>query len=118
MTLGDARARLARRQEQVVAALVAGGEVPEGFDARRLRVQARSLIAKRRGVVARLRPDAAAAAYPDLVELFAAYAAERTEPPPSYRADANDFADWLRRQGRMRSDVREPWWRRLVRARR
>ncbi|MFG1947926.1 hypothetical protein [Nonomuraea sp. NPDC048826] len=117
---GDAeerRGRLAERQERLLAALVAGGEAPEGFDAGRLRVQARSLVAKRRSVVARLRPDAAAAAGRDLVALFDAYAADRAGPPSGYRADADDFADWLRRQGRMRPAERKPWWSRVLRRR-
>ncbi|WP_431895710.1 hypothetical protein [Nonomuraea sp. bgisy101] len=95
----DVRARLEAAQAGVVAALVAGGAPPAGFDEVRLAVQARSLLGKRRGIVARLRPDAAAAAGPRLVDEFAAYAAARTEPPPRYRADADDFADWLRARG-------------------
>lgn len=114
-TAGEARRRLGERQGAVVAALVGGGEVPEGLDAGRLRVQARSLVAKRRSVVARLRPEVAAAAGEDLAVLFAAYAAERAEPPSGYRADADDFAEWLRRQGRLPAARRRPWWSRLLR---
>ncbi|MFI6712024.1 hypothetical protein ACIBF7_36690 [Nonomuraea sp. NPDC050478] len=110
----EPRRRLAERQGRVVAALVAGGEVPEGFDAERMRVQAWSLVAKRRSVVARLRPDAAAAAGEDLVALFAAYAAERAEPPSGYRADADDFAAWLRRRARTRPAGSRLWWSRLL----
>jgi hypothetical protein len=110
------RERLGFAQGRVVAALVAGGEVPEGFDAGRLAVQARSLIAKRRGVVARLRPDAARAAGDDLVAEFAAYAAARMTPPPGYRADADDFAAWLHGRGLLpgsepaRETGRSRWW--------
>ncbi|MFI7618080.1 hypothetical protein ACIBP6_43355 [Nonomuraea terrae] len=99
--MSEARRRLAEAQGRVVAALVAGGEVPEGFDPERMRVQSASLVAKRRDIVARIRPDAAAAAGPDLVAEFAAYAGARATPPPGYRADAEDFAAWLRERGRM-----------------
>jgi hypothetical protein len=98
---GAARRRLGEAQARVVATLVGGAEPPEGFDAARLRAQAWSLVAKRRGVVARLRPDAARAAGKDLAADFAAYARSRTVPPPGYRADADDFAAWLRAQGKM-----------------
>lgn len=103
-----ARARLAAAQEHLVAALVAGAEPPEGFDRERLRVQAASLVAKRRGIVARLRPDAAMAAGPDLAVEFAAYARARSAPPPGYRADAADFAAWLQARGRMAAPAPEP----------
>lgn len=105
---GEARRRLGAAQARVVAALVSGAEPPEGFDAARLRVQAGSLVAKRRGVVARLRPDAARAAGKDLAADFAAYARSRTVPPPGYRADADDFAAWLRTQGKMPAPPGEP----------
>ncbi|WP_406674107.1 hypothetical protein WBK31_40205 [Nonomuraea sp. N2-4H] len=110
-----ARAALAERQGRVVAALVAGGEPPAGFDPERMRVQAHSLLAKRRAIVAKLRPDAAEAAGPDLAAEFAAYARARTEPPPSYRTDADDFAAWLRERGRTfpEDERRRPWWSRL-----
>ncbi|MFC5830454.1 hypothetical protein [Nonomuraea insulae] len=107
-----ARAELAEAQGRVVAALVAGAEVPEGFDRERMRVQAASLVAKRRGIVARIHPDAAAAAGPDLAAEFAAYARARATPPPNYRTDAADFAAWLRERGRMPDDPppRRRWW--------
>lgn len=110
-----ARAALAERQGRVVAALVAGGEPPAGFDPERMRVQAHSLLAKRRAIVAKLRPDAAEAAGPDLAAEFAAYARARTEPPPNYRTDADDFAAWLRGRGRTfpEDERRRPWWSRL-----
>ncbi|GAA2370130.1 hypothetical protein GCM10010404_26020 [Nonomuraea africana] len=114
------RARLERDQARVLAALVSGAEPPPGFDPVRLAAQARSLLAKRRGIVARLRPDAAAAAGADLAAEFAAYAAARTTPPPGYRADADDFAAWLRARGRLTDPpppsppaASRPAWRRL-----
>jgi hypothetical protein len=101
MSTEAARQRLAAAQGRLVAALITGGDVPDGFDPARLGVQAGSLIAKRRSIVARLRPDAARAAGGDLIAEFAAYARTRTAPPPGYRADADDFAAWLRDRGRM-----------------
>ncbi|MGW0804228.1 hypothetical protein [Nonomuraea sp. NPDC002799] len=110
------RERLAEAQARVVAALVAGAEPPAGFDQERIRAQASSLIAKRRGIVARIRPDAAAAAGPDLAAEFGAYARARDTPPPGYRADADDFAAWLRERGRLPDDPprRARWWSRLL----
>ncbi|UBU12356.1 hypothetical protein [Nonomuraea gerenzanensis] len=111
----ERRRRLAEAQGRVVAALVAGAEVPEGFDPERMRAQALSLLAKRRAIVARIRPDTAAAAGSDLAAEFAAYAAARTTPPPDYRTDAADFAAWLRERGRLPEEPapRRRWWSRL-----
>jgi hypothetical protein len=67
--------------------LVAGGD-PAGFDAERIQVQADALVAKRRELVARLRPDLAAE--PGFRAAFAAWA--RTRPPAGARADATAFA--------------------------
>ena len=50
---GALREVLARREHELLAALVGGGEVPAGFDAERVRAQARALAAKRRSVEAR-----------------------------------------------------------------
>lgn len=44
----DLRHALAIRQHALLAALVAGGQVPEGFDATRVRLQSTALLAKRR----------------------------------------------------------------------
>ena len=45
----DPAAGLAARQEELVAALVAGGPVPSGFDPGRLAVARRALLRKRAG---------------------------------------------------------------------
>ncbi|MFC4008260.1 hypothetical protein ACFOY2_13595 [Nonomuraea purpurea] len=111
-----ARERLAEAQARVVAARVALAEVPRGFDPGRMRAQAASLVSKRRAIVARIRPDTAVAAGPDLAAEFAAYARSRGEPPPNYRTDADDFAAWLRERGRMPDPPRRSrWWSRLLR---
>ncbi|WP_344880758.1 hypothetical protein, partial [Nonomuraea antimicrobica] len=65
------RARLAEAQARVVAALVAGAETPDGFDPERMAAQAAGLVAKRRAIVAGIRPDTAVAAGPDLAAEFA-----------------------------------------------
>ncbi|GIH99024.1 hypothetical protein [Planobispora takensis] len=116
----EARAELARAQAELLAALVAGGRAPGGFDRERLRIQSSSLIAKRRGVVARLRPDLLRALGGDFAAEFEAYARDRPKPSGGSRADARDFAEALRAAGRI-SDApgppARPWWARLTRRR-
>ncbi|WP_436761674.1 hypothetical protein [Streptosporangium sp. V21-05] len=98
---GSAREALARAQEALVAALVAGEEAPRGFDRERLRIQESSLISKRRRTVARLRPDLAALLGDGFAGEFDAYARGRPKPPGGSHADARDFADRLRAAGRL-----------------
>ncbi|WP_049573698.1 hypothetical protein [Nonomuraea sp. SBT364] len=117
MSADEARRRLAAAQRRVIATLVTGAPPPDGFDPERLRVQAASLVAKRRSVVARLRPDAAVASGPDLAADFAAYARSRATPPPGYRADADDFAAWLVARGKLSPPPEDSWWTRLRRKR-
>ncbi|GII52971.1 hypothetical protein Pth03_13600 [Planotetraspora thailandica] len=97
---GQAREALRVAQGALLAALVAGGGVPEGFDAERVGIQARSLIAKRRGLVARLRPELVRGLGPGFAAAFADYATGRPRPPGGSRADARAFAEWLSSQGR------------------
>ncbi|MFC3818899.1 hypothetical protein [Planomonospora venezuelensis] len=97
----DPRAELARAQAGLLAALVAGGEAPPGFDGERLRIQENSLIAKRRGTVARLRPDLVRALGDGFAAEFAAYARGRPKPAGGSRADARDFAEALGAAGRL-----------------
>ncbi|GGZ61154.1 UPF0276 protein [Streptomyces subrutilus] len=92
----EVRTRLGIGQAAVLSALVAGTPVPEGFDRRRMAVQARALVAKRAGVVARTAPE-----LPGILggpapyrAAFAAYAKGR--PMASgYRRDALAFAEHL-----------------------
>jgi hypothetical protein len=95
-----AREALRAAQRALLAALVAGGGLPEGFDADRVRIQAHSLIAKRRGLAARLLPDLVRALGPEFARAFADYATGRPKPPGGSRADARAFVEWLRSQGR------------------
>ncbi|MEU8383776.1 hypothetical protein [Streptosporangium sp. NPDC048865] len=103
-----AREALARTQEALVAALVAGGEAPRGFDRERLRIQEAGLIAKRRRTVARLRPDLVALLGDGFAGEFDAYARGRPKPPGGSHADARDFAGRLRAAGRLPEEPAAP----------
>ncbi|MDP9848970.1 hypothetical protein [Streptosporangium lutulentum] len=114
----EARAALARAQTGLLAALVAGGRPPSGFDEERLRIQEFSLIAKRRRTVARLRPDLVALLGDGFAGEFETYARGRPKLSGGSHADARDFAGALEATGRLpgRSEDPEPpppprWWR-------
>ncbi|MFJ5553061.1 DUF692 domain-containing protein [Streptomyces sp. NPDC093225] len=89
------RGRVAVAQTAVLSALVAGTPVPEGFDAPRMRVQARALAAKRADVVAKVAPDLPRILGAETYrQSFLGYA--RTRPMTAgYRRDALDFAEHL-----------------------
>lgn len=87
-----ARERLARAQAGLLAALVAGGPVPPGFDPERVRIQARALRAKRADIVAKVAPELPAIlGEAEYRRLFAAYALQHPLRA-NYRWDALDFA--------------------------
>lgn len=88
-----ARARLARRQAELLSALVAGGPVPEGFDQERIRVQSQVLLAKRRDTVARVAPEVARLLGDQYQPLFRRYA-QQGPALGGHRADARAFAEW------------------------
>ncbi|MER5869122.1 DUF692 domain-containing protein [Streptomyces sp. NPDC002044] len=90
------RTRVGLRQAALLSALVAATPVPEGFDRRRVHVQARALIAKRAGVVAALAPELPGILGGDgpYREAFSAYAGGRPMTG-GYRRDALDFAEHL-----------------------
>jgi hypothetical protein len=88
----SARARLAVRQAELVAALVAGGPVPAGFDHHRVAATHRALVDKRRAAVARAWP--ALADTPGFADRFAAFAADR--PPAGTWSDGIAFAAAVR----------------------
>ncbi|MCT9931645.1 hypothetical protein N5079_15635 [Planotetraspora sp. A-T 1434] len=96
-----ARESLAAAQADLLAALVAGGPIPEGFDVARVRIQAHSLMAKRRGSVARVLPGLVRALGGTFAKEFAAYAEGRPKPAGGSRADARAFLDWLGSEGRL-----------------
>ncbi|WP_371676139.1 DUF692 domain-containing protein [Streptomyces sp. NBC_01276] len=94
--LDAARTRVGIGQAALLSALVAGTPVPEGFDRRRIRVQARALAAKRASVVAKVAPELPRIlGGPDAYRAaFLGYA--RNRPMTSgYRRDALDFAEHL-----------------------
>ena len=93
------RAHLAECQARLVAALVAGGPPPEGFDRRRLALQAAALVARRQRLVAGQRPDVALELGDRFAELFRAYAVVHPLPPGGSRADAQAFAAYLHDHG-------------------
>ncbi|MFF5444137.1 DUF692 domain-containing protein [Streptomyces sp. NPDC012888] len=91
-----ARGRVGVAQTALLSALVAGTPVPEGFDRRRVAVQARALTAKRAAVVRRLAPElvgilGGGEAYRTA---FLRYARHRPMTA-GYRRDALDFAEHL-----------------------
>lgn len=88
-----ARAGLARRQSELLGALVGGAPVPAGFDRAQVRVQARGLAAKRGDTVARVVPEVARVLGAEFGPLFLRYA-QQGPPPGSYREDARAFAEW------------------------
>jgi hypothetical protein len=88
---------LADRQAQLVAALVAGGPVPAGFDACRLAVARRALLRKRAGETAAVWPLMAASLGCDWPRAFAAHAEGR--PPAGALRDGWDLARALHARG-------------------
>ncbi|MFD8259286.1 DUF692 domain-containing protein [Streptomyces griseoluteus] len=109
----EARQRVAVAQTAVLSALVARTPLPEGFDRKRMDVQARSLAAKRADVVARVAPELPVILGAGYREAFLGYA--RTRPMRGgYRQDALEFAAQLLKTGnpadaRARRRLRE-WW--------
>lgn len=107
MTSG--RRRLAAQQAELLSALLGQGGDPPGFEAEQLRVQRTALLAKRRRVVARLRPDLPAQLGDRFPSLFHNYATEHPRlTNDTARHDAAEFARWLSDHG----VLRRRWWRR------
>ncbi|GAB3438980.1 hypothetical protein [Actinophytocola sediminis] len=108
------RERLGREQAALVRALLAGGAVPAGFDPERVRIEARALHAKRRGIAERLRPDLVEALGERFGPLFDEWAADRPRRSGvSFRADLEEFAAWLTETGHLRRPKRR-WWTRFA----
>ncbi|MFF3285833.1 DUF692 family multinuclear iron-containing protein [Streptomyces sp. NPDC003023] len=111
---GAPRQRVALAQAALLSALVAETPAPEGFDARRLRVQRRALTAKRADVVAKVAPELPEILGTGYRPAFLAYAANRPMHA-GYRRDALEFAEHLLAAGRPADDVRARrrltlWW--------
>lgn len=111
---GPVRAELAARQAALLDALLAGGPGPEGFDQARLAVQAEALRAKRRRVVAALRPDLPHLLGTRFGALFDEYADGHPRRTGTGAADdAAAFAGWLAERGETdRAMPRRRRWRR------
>lgn len=106
------RERLAAAQAELLRAVLAGGAVPAGFDERQLRIESRSLLAKRRGIVAMLDPEVADALGDRFRPLFDTYAhAHPRRSGSRAREDAEAFARWAREQGELPPVSRKRWWR-------
>ncbi|MEO6085023.1 MAG: hypothetical protein ABIQ18_18115 [Umezawaea sp.] len=100
-----ARERLAEVQSELLAALLAGGPSPAGFDERLLRVEARSLLAKRRGIVAMLTPEVVDELGDRFRPLFDEYAIANPRTSGSRaREDATCFAAWAGDNGHTSGD--------------
>jgi hypothetical protein len=107
-----ARERLAGAQAELLAALLAGGPSPTGFDERLLRVEARSLLAKRRGIVAMLAPEAVDVLADRFRPLFDEYALAHPRTSGSRaREDAVAFTEWARERGALPPLKPRRWWR-------
>jgi hypothetical protein len=91
------RTDLAARQAELVAALVAGGPLPAGFDPVRIEATRRALLRKRAGEAAKAWPVLAAALGGDWNDVVAAHRAG-TEPVGGLR-DGWDVARALRERG-------------------
>ncbi|MFJ6888650.1 DUF692 family multinuclear iron-containing protein [Streptomyces californicus] len=109
-----ARDRTAVAQTALLSALVAGTPAPAGFDPARLRVQSRSLAAKRADVVAKVAPELPEILGDGYRAAFLTYAGGR---PMSggYRRDALDFAEHVLIAGGPADPVARReltyWWR-------
>nr|WP_254801944.1 hypothetical protein [Kitasatospora sp. SUK 42] len=98
VSTGTPRERLARRQAELLTALVAGGPVPPGFDPDQVRAQSTGLAAKRRDTAAKVAPDLPRLLGAQYGPLFLGYA--RTHPQTGgYHADARAFAAWVLTDG-------------------
>jgi hypothetical protein len=102
-----ARKRLAEQQTELLDALLAGGEPPPGFDVDRVHIEAHLLRAKRRRVVAGIRPDLPEALGDRFQELFDAYAEGRPKSVDTRaREDADAFGAWLIERGELKKTRR------------
>lgn len=106
---------LGERQAGLVAALVAGAPIPEGFDPRLVAAARRALLRKRAGDVARHWPLLAASFGARWPEVFAEWADGR--PPQGAWQDGLDLARSLPLTGAAAAELasrtpRRRWWRR------
>ena len=93
------REALARRQAELVAALVAGASPPEGFDEARVRATEDALLRKRAGEVASRWPTLRSELGPQWSSVFTQWA--RGRPPQGSLRDGWDFARHLGAEERL-----------------
>jgi hypothetical protein len=93
---------LARRQAELLHALLAGGPAPRGFDPSRLRVEANVLRRKHGRVLAYQRPELAEALGERYGPLFTEFASARPKKAAERSgAYADAFVTWLIEQGHL-----------------
>jgi hypothetical protein len=102
------RADLARRQAELVSALVGEEAPPPGFDGQRLRTARAALRAKRGHAIAKAWPGLARALGPAFPAALEQHARRLPSAPPSGpQGDGRALARWLAAEGRL------PWEGRL-----
>lgn len=99
---------LGERQEALIRALVAGGELPEGFDTDDAAVVSAALLRKRAGEVAQHLPVVRHILGDRYLGLFTAWAQGR--PKTTSHADAQAFGAHLQDIGEL---PRPPWYQRF-----
>jgi hypothetical protein len=96
------REDLARRQAELLHALLADGPPPPGFDASRLRIEANVLRRKHGRVLAYQRPELAETLGERFGPLFAQFNASRPKKAAERSgAYADEFVTWLIAEGHL-----------------
>jgi hypothetical protein len=107
MSLADAQARLAERQEELLRALTGQGPLPAGFDPARVEATSTSLVRKRLRAVAEVWPRLAAALGEHFADRFLDFARRTTLPcSGGALADGRAFARELAVRGQLPDDGR------------
>lgn len=100
--IDDARQKLAEAQGRLVSALTDRTPAPEGFDAARVDLAARTLVNKRIQGIARAWPRLTAAMHGTFKAQLEEYFKSHPSPPPSGAAeDGRGFIGFLRSRGRL-----------------
>jgi hypothetical protein len=102
----ESNARLGRRQGELVAALVAGGDPPAGLNADDVGAATRSIALKRLRELRLAWPTLCRDLEPGLEERFISYATERPPPLGGAIADGCAFARHLRRHRELPQSAR------------
>jgi hypothetical protein len=104
------RERLAEQQAELLKALLAGAEIPPGFDEDRIQAERIVLRNKRRWVTGFIRPDLRRELGARYAELFDAYAVThpRAEGVRAHQ-DADAFGQWLIDRGELKAPKKARW---------